>query len=297
MKNNSTYSYIKIGLNKIIFILILVFFQASPDIQAQENNAVNKTDTLKYKWERFSLSIGGFLSGLSSDIILGSHQVGLGLSINLEDALGLESSSLVLRGEAGYHFGKRNRHSLRFGYHGFFRVAKKVLDTEIEIGDETFPVGTEINSRFNLQIYKGSYDYSFYMDERIKLGASFGIYILPISFYTSALGLSEEVAEFIAPLPVLGLSSNFAISPKLFLKQHIDILYLEISGFKGYITNLNIDLEYNPWKHFGIGLGINTYRLNISATKENNGFMGFLDFAGSVKTRYTGLLFYGKFYF
>jgi hypothetical protein len=280
-------------MNKIIFSLILVVFQASPEIKGQENNDVNRTDTLNYKWERFYVSAGGFLSGLSSDIILGSQQVGLGVSINLEDALGLQSSSLVFRSEAGYHFGKRDRHSLRFGYFGFFRDAKKVIETEIEIGDETFPVGTEVNSKFNWQIYKGSYDYSFYMDDRVKLSASIGIYILPISFYTSALGLSEEVAEFIAPLPVFGVSSNFAISPKVFLKQYIDLLYLEISGFKGYITNLNIDLEYKPWKHFGFGLGINTYRLNISAAKEDNGFF---DFIGQVKTRYTGLLFYGKFY-
>ena len=294
MKSNSAYSIFNNRVNKIIFSLILVVFQASPDIQAQENNAVNKTDTLKYKWERFSLSIGGFLSGLSSDIIVGSQQVGLGLSINLEDALGLQSSSLVLRGDAGYHFGKHNRNSLRFGYFGFFRDAIKVLESEIEIGDELYPVGTEINSKFNLQIYKGSYDYSFYMDERVRLGASFGIYVLPVSFYTSALGLSDEVAEFIAPLPVFGLSSDFAISPKLFLKQNIDLLYLEISSFKGYITNLNINLEYNPWKHFGFGLGINTYRLNISASQKDN--VG-LDFVGSVKTSYTGLLFYGKYFF
>ena len=234
------------------------------------------------------------MTGLSSDIILGSHQVGLGLSINLEDALGLQSSSLVLRGDAGYNFGKRNRHSLRFGYFGFFRDAKKILESEIEIGDETFPVGTEVNSKFNLQVYKGAYGYSFYMDERVKLGASFGIYVLPISFSTSALGQSDQVAKFIAPLPVLGISSNFAISPKVCLKQSIEILYLEISSFKGNITDLIIRLEYNPWKHFGFGLGINTYRLNISASKEDNVS---LDFVGSVKTSYTGLLFYGKYYF
>jgi hypothetical protein len=69
---------------------------------------------------------------------------------------------------------------------------------------------------------------------------------------------------------------------------------LEISSFKGYITNLNINLEYNPWKHFGFGLGINTYRLNISASQKDN--VG-LDFVGSVKTSYTGLLFYGKYFF
>ncbi len=281
-------------MNKIIFSLILVVFQASLDVNAQDNNSVNTTDTLNYKWERFSVSLGGFITGLNSEIILGSQQVGLGLSINLEDALGLQSSTLVLRGDAGYHFGKRNRHSLRFGYFGFFRDAKKVLESEIEIGDETYPVGTEINSKFDLQIYKGAYDYTFYMDERVKLGVSFGMYILPISFSTSALGLSEEVAEFIAPLPVLGVSSNFAISPKLFLKQSIEVLYLEISSFKGYITDLNIRMEYNPWKHFGFGLGINTYRLNISASQKDN--VG-LDFVGSVKTSYTGLLFYGKYFF
>ncbi len=66
--------------------------EKSPDIKAQENNAVHKTDTLNYNWDRFSLSVGGFMSGLSSDIILGSQQVGLGLSINPEDALGLHSS-------------------------------------------------------------------------------------------------------------------------------------------------------------------------------------------------------------
>lgn len=294
MKINSAYSFLKNMMNKIIFSLILVVFQASLDVNAQDNNSVNTTDTLNYKWERFSVSLGGFITGLNSDIILGSQQVGLGLSINLEDALGLQSSTLVLRGDAGYHFGKRNRHSLRFGYFGFFRDAKKVLDSEIEIGDETYPIGTEINSKFDLQIYKGAYDYTFYMDERVKLGVSFGMYILPISFSTSAIGLSEEVAKFIAPLPVLGVSSNFAISPKLFLKQSIEVLYLEISSFKGYITDLNIRMEYNPWKHFGFGLGINTYRLNISASQKDN--VG-LDFVGSVKTSYTGLLFYGKYFF
>jgi hypothetical protein len=294
MKNNSEYSFFTNRMNKIVFILILVIFQASPDIKAQENNAVIKTDTLKYKWERFSLSFGGLLTGLSSDFIVGSQQVGLGLSVNLEDAFGLESSTLVLRSELAYHLGKRQRHSIRFGYFGFSREAIKVLDSEIEIGNTTFPIGTEVNTKFNFQIYKGTYDYSFYMDERVKLGVTFGIYIMPISFSTSALGLSGEVAEFIAPLPVLGISTKFAITPKLFLKQGIEILYLEISNFKGYITDLNIRVEYNPWKHFGFGLGIDTYRLNISVSqKENVG----LDFVGSIKTSYTGLLFYGKYYF
>ena len=90
------------------------------------------------------------------------------------------------------------------------------------------------------------------------------------------------------------ISTKFALTPKLFLKQGIEILYLEISNFKGYITDLNIRVEYNPWKHFGFGLGIDTYRINISLAQKDNGG---LDFVGSIKTSYTGLLFYGKYYF
>jgi hypothetical protein len=58
-------------------------------------------------------------------------------------------------------------------------------------------------------------------------------------------------------------------------------------------VDFNIRCEYKPWDHIGFGLGLNAYRLNISAYKEDGSF---LDFNGSVKTGYTGLLFYGKYY-
>jgi hypothetical protein len=235
MKSNSINMLLrKVGCKLILnFILITLF--VTPITIAQENISDNKSDTLNYSWERFSFSLGGFLSGMNSDIQLGSQQVGLGVTINVEDALGLETSTLALRSEMEYHFGKRRHQTARLGYFSLFRDARKVLDSEIEIGDETFPVGTEVTSKFNLRIFKGTYDYSIYMDERVKLGVSIGLFIMPISFSTSALGLSEEVADFIAPLPVFGLGANFAITPKLYLKQSIEILYLEISTFKGSI--------------------------------------------------------------
>lgn len=277
----------------VLYLLLIFLFHGTLTI-AQKENLHHDSDTLDYSWERFSFSLGGFITGLNSDIQLSSREVGLGATINVEEALGLETSTLVLRGESEYNYGKRRRNTARLCYFSLFRDAKKVLDSEIEIGDETFPVGTEVSSKFNLQILRGTYNYSFYMDERVKLGVSIGLFIMPISFSTSALGLSEEVANFIAPLPVLGLGANFAITPKLYLKQSIDILYLEIPSFKGSIMDVNIKFEYNPWKNFGFGLGLNSYRLNITAYKDDGTF---LDFKGTIKTSYTGILFYGKYYF
>lgn len=276
----------------ILCFSIMVLLNAS-FIIAQEQLHYNKKDSLDYSWERFSLSMGGFLTGLNSDIQIRSQEVGLGAILNVEEALGLETTTLVFRGEMDYNFGKRRRSTTSLGYFSLLRKSSKILDTEIEIGDQTFPVGTEINSKFNLRIIKGTYGFSFYKDERVKLDASIGLFIMPMSFSTSAMGFEEEAADFVAPLPVLGLGTDFAIAPKFYLLQSIEILYLKIDTFKGGIVDFNIRCEYKPWDHIGFGLGLNAYRLNISAYKEDGSF---LDFNGSVKTGYTGLLFYGKYY-
>ena len=294
MKEYSIYLSLRKRNNKLIPSLLLLAFFACPLAKGQEYISDIKSDTITYSWERFSFSLGGFITGINSDIQISSQEVGLGVAVNVEDALGLETSTVVLRSELAYTYGKRRRSTTRFEYFGLFRQASKVLDTEITIGDQNFPVGTEVNSKFNLQVYKGTYEYYFYLDERVKLSASVGLFIMPISFSTSALGFSEEAFEFIAPLPVLGLGTSFAITHKLKLNQSIEILYLEISTFKGSIMDANIRFEYNPWKHIGFGLGINAYRLNISAYK---GDSSFLDFKGIIKTSYTGLLLYGKYFF
>jgi hypothetical protein len=95
-------------------------------------------------------------------------------------------------------------------------------------------------------------------------------------------------------LPVLGLGTSFAITPRLYFEQSIDFLYLKISNFKGVITDFNFRLEYNAWKHFGVGGGLNTFRLDIEAFGDKDNFF---DFKGTIKTGYTGLLFYAKYYF
>jgi hypothetical protein len=290
---NQLFLFPHIKWTKVLFNIVLISILSISAIQAQENNSEFKPDTLNYSWERFSIKLGGFIAGVSSDIQLSSKELGLGATINLEDALGVTVSTFVVRSEMEYNFGKRRRHTMSLDYFGLLRSAQKVLDSEIEIGDEVFPIGTEVNSKLNLHILKATYDYSFYMDRRVKLGASFGLFIMPTSFSTSALGLSDEAADFVAPLPVLGLKSSFAITPKLYINQSAEFLYLKIGDYKGSITDISMRVEYNIWEHIGLGLGINTFVLNVEAGKKTKA----MEFAGRIKTGYSGLFFYGKYYF
>jgi len=280
---------------RIVLIVSAILVIGNADAYAKERKPLTARDSSSFEtWERFSVHAGGFLAGLSSGMIIGSRQLGVGVALSLENALGLKTNDFVFRGGMLYRFGRRQRHSFRFNYFGFYRSATKVLESDIEFEDETYPIGTELTSKFNLQILKGSYDYSFFMDDRFDLGVSIGLFVMPISFSRTALFQSEKVTDFTAPLPVIGLRTDFSISPKFMIKQSVHLLYLKIGDIKGKIADYNILLEYNAWRHFGFGLGVNTYDFKISVLSEKNNFF---DFGGQVKMDYTGLIIYAKYSF
>ena len=123
---------------------------------------------------------------------------------------------------------------------------------------------------------------------------SAGLYVLPINFSISTGNVIDESAKLIAPLPVFGLRNAFFISPKFQLKQNLEVLYVKTGSFKGSITDVNIYLEYNPFKHFGLGMGYNSFNYNFSVFESTDRFG---EFEGSLKTGFSGLLLYGKYFF
>ena len=260
---------------------------------AQGSHTKVEKDSLQYQWDRFSVSLGGFLTTISSDLSLIGGEMGVGLSVNLEKALGLSSTTFVLRGESEYNFGSRRRSHVRFGYFYLLRNSVKTLENEIEIGDVVYPIGTDVSSKMDLHLIRAMYDYSFYKDRRASLGLSAGLYILPMSYSIGVDDIIDEADAFVLPLPVIGFRSAFLITPKFIIKQNWELLYAKVENFQGDISDLNVWLEYHPLNHLGIGVGINSFRFSMTATEEWRA----REFAGTFKTRFTGILLYGKYYF
>jgi len=91
--------------------------------------------------------------------------------------------------------------------------------------DSNFRIGSGVG----VDIYEVAYSYSFFQDDRINLAAGLGYYIMPMDFGLNAAGLVNEEgsARFTAPLPVLGLRMDFALTPKWFIRKGSQIFYLE----------------------------------------------------------------------
>lgn len=148
-----------------------------------------------------------------------------------------------------------------------------------------------------MKIFKATYSYSFFQDDRFDLAASAGLFVIPIDYSIKATNLLEghEEDSVTAPLPVIGLRGDFAITPKLFLKSNIDFFYLEYDNYEGSIIDIRMAIEYNLFKNIGFGLGFEHLQVDVEA-KGDSDFPG-VNFNGNILFNYSGVLLYTKIYF
>ena len=274
------------GICVLIFLAVLFSQLVFAEGKKADNNP----------WEKFSLDLGVFISDISSDLSIGAK--GVGVSVNLEDLLGMDTNTSVFRVGGSWRFTKNRRHRLDLSWFAIHRDANTTIGQDFTITkpddtEVTILAGTQVESIFNVDIYKLDYSYSFFQDDRFDLAASIGVFIMPIKFGFSSTGLvTEKVEESItAPLPAVGFRGDFALTPKWFLRMGTEIFYLEIEQFKGSLYNAHTAVEYTPWKHVGIGLGVETFRVDIEANGED--YPG-IDFKGEIEYSYVGLQLYTK---
>jgi hypothetical protein len=275
-----------------VYAVALVFVLSFQPALAEEKGSGDPTGG---PWERVQFRLGAYLAVLNSNVTFGLGNLGAGIVVNTEDALGLDTNTAVFRGDFRYRFGSTRRHNLLFDYMGFRRDGSKVLGSDIDIGDETISVGTTIESKFDFDIFQLGYSYSFFKDDRIDLGVGGGVYVMPIKFSLTAGGKGFVVDESItAPLPVLKLTGDFALTQKWLLTAGMDIFYLKIGDFEGSIFDANVAAEYNAWKNVGFGLALDFFRVQVEA-EDDDAYPG-VDFIGNINFGISGLLLYVKVY-
>jgi hypothetical protein len=266
----------------------LIGFLLTAPVCAEEQGFLEKP------WEKGFISFGGFVAGTDSNIRLGVE--GAGVVIDLEEVLGLQTTTTVFRTDAMWRFTENLKHRADFTWFALKRTGSSTLTRDITIDGVTLPSGSQVVSRFDLDIFKLGYNYSIFQDNRMDIAAGIGLFIAPISFDLNASGLSTHATSesITAPLPVFTLRGDFAITPKLFLKNNIELFYLEYGDFKGKVFDYKLNLEYNWFEHFGVGAGVETFTFGLES--QGNDYPG-IDFIGQIGFSYAGLLLYGKLYF
>lgn len=259
---------------------------------AEESGAKKKAEDLP--WEKASIHLGSFLSSSSSNIRLSGKGVGVG--VDVEEALGLDTSTTVFRLGGTWRFSDNRRHRADLTWFALRRDGNTNIGQDIVIDGVTYPTGTRVDTEFDLDVYKATYSYSFFQDDRMDVGAGIGLYVMPIRFEFRASGLlTGNVSESVtAPLPVFGLRADFALTPKWLIKSSINLFYLEYEQFKGAVYDTMVGVEYKAFKRVGFGLAVENFNVAVEAEGED---YPEIDFKGKIDYRYLGAMLYAKVYF
>lgn len=118
-------------------------------------------------WKKFNVDAGYFISNVDTNLSLGS---GLDLTVNVEKLLGLDTTNNVFRIDAFWRFTDNIRHRFDLTWFSFRRDGSKTIGRDFTIeekdgNDIEILAGTRVNTKFNLDIYRAIYSYSFFQDD------------------------------------------------------------------------------------------------------------------------------------
>ncbi len=238
--------------------------------------------------ERSSFTIGVFITDRRSTARLDST-LGPGTDIDLENDLGMETSSTVARIGGYYWITPRQR--LDFSLFDLSRTSTKQIDQMIDFGDEVFNVNTVVSAKSDLTILKAAYTFAVVDRERGFLGITGGLYVASTTLALSEATLGTAKSEDLtAPLPVIGLRGEYEITDRITLRGAGEWFQIDTGDVSGSLNDIYVGVDYGFNERMAVGLAYNDVSMNIGAS-ETGGFEGALDWG------YDGFLLYFKFDF
>lgn len=231
--------------------------------------------------DKFEVAVGGYyVFTYDSEISLTETNAGVGVIFNPRDTLGLNGEQTVFRLDARYRF--NTNHAMTFSWYRISADSSKTLVEDIEWIDGdgntiVIPVGTNVASNLQYDIYKVGYLWSFYHTEKVELSAGAGLHMADIGVgLTVESGLSDtrlRTAQSNLPLPVLSFGLDYKVTPKFSWLLKTQLFALELSEWRGLYSDIQLGMEYQAFEHVGFGLGLGSNSLDVEREYDNLRFI------------------------
>lgn len=227
--------------------------------------------------DRFFFGAGVFYSTSTTEARLDSPS-GLGTNVDFEDLLGLDETTWAPQGLARWRMSDRWR--LELEYFQVDRSRTRATTEDIDWGDQTFPAGTQVETEFDVAVTRLSCGYSFFKRPDKELGVALGFHVTDIKASLSGSGGNAETGKVLAPLPVLSMYGQVALTDIWALAGRLDWFKLEYDPYRGHIYSLGMDALCQPFRNVGFGLGWRGLEFEVEANKN--------DWDGQIRSVYSG---------
>lgn len=271
---------------------------------AVANNAVAADQMIGFGKERFQLNFGYYRPNFTTSAAVGvqgsTRPPG---SISGEDDLKLDSSLGAGRLDGYWRFA--DRHRLGFGYYNLDRSTSGALAKNIgpisipALGvNDTILAGSSVTADSKWQVYILSYGYSFYKTDTVEIAGKLGLNVARIGTTLTGTLITQNNgvrtgatagSDVTAPLPVIAISGDWALSERWRLKGSLGGFKAKVSGVDATVTDAGVAAEYLVVRNFGVGAGYSLLRVTGDIDKSN--------YFGSLNWRTGGWQLYGSLLF
>jgi len=230
-------------------------------------------------------SLGSFLNNSTLKIRLDGED-SRGTNVNWGDTFGNHEASRF-RLDAVYRFS--GRHHLRLMYTDYSLSVTRTLDEDIDWGDDVLLAGSSVRARHSFAVIEAAYEYAFRHTDNMELAGTVGLHYtqftasLEGNLDSSGGGIGGEVggkAAVDAPLPVVGLRGMWRLGHDFYLDAQLQYFALAIDQYDGSLVNYRAALFWQPKKSVGVGVGYDSFNVNVDVTKDR--------FTGSMDWTYQG---------
>jgi hypothetical protein len=213
-----------------------------------------------------SARLGALFATADTTLRLDASNGALGTSLSLESDLGYEDAKTVPLFDATWRINPRHR--IELGYAKLARDSQRTITGEIHFGDSVFPVNANVYSKFDSDIWRLTYGWSFYRDGGNELALLVGLHTTSFKtkLETSGGGIAES-ADRTVPLPTIGLQGTWAVDPKWRLTGWVQVFSLNYGDYEGSMVNGAVSAEYRLSPNVALGAGYTVFDYNLDVTK------------------------------
>jgi hypothetical protein len=247
--------------------------------------------------ETYKLAIGSSINDFDTSLSINSRDGTIDKEIDLEDKLGFDQRVRLTWARGDWRIA--DKHRLGLAYTQINRSSELTSQNDISVDGNIILAGANLSSSVKTHVFDIEYIYSFYKRHNIELGVTAGIYwmnsLAEVAGSGNIILEGEDQDKFfsdfssnqrlIAPLPLIGLTADYAVSDSWILRGSARYFSITINDIDGYLLNMNLAAEYSFNKHFGAGLSASLFDVRVdhrgiitnnSLNYKYNGVLGFI---------------------
>jgi hypothetical protein len=270
--------------NKGLLIVAVALAVVGLSAAAWSQEESDKPAKVWLKKPNFSIRLGSIFSDVSNQFRIDGAD-GEGTLIDAHDVLKLPKNGTALRAKGDFRVAKW--FGVEVEYYRISDSSSTVIDRDITVGDEIFPINETVSTSFTRSFLDTSLKFYFIHKPRLDLGLYLGanIHFIELTMDADPSGRSVYKNPWY-PVPSIGATFTYSLGPRWYVYGKAGYFYYKIKDSNRSLDSVRFDInmDYYFWKSLGIGV---TYEYIKSSTERNSA-----EFAGMVSNRSSSIQIY-----